>query len=122
MYARQLATQTDVKPIVDRLVFFCVLINRKVFDLLGGMASVFGLGNYEDDDFCLRARIAGYRLALISHAFVYHHGSRTFHRQNIPYVHLMLANERVFYDRVAAFATSGPMIHRANVRPPPRSP
>jgi GT2 family glycosyltransferase len=100
-------------------VFFCVLINRKVFDLLGGMAGVFGLGNFEDDDFCIRARIAGYRLALVSHAFVYHYGSRTFQTQNIPYEKLMLANERVFYDRVAAFATSSPLIHRAQ---PPSSP
>jgi GT2 family glycosyltransferase len=112
-YAEQSAASPGIKPIVDRLVFFCVLINRKIFDLLGGMAGVFGLGNYEDDDFCMRARIAGCRLALVSHAFVYHYGSRTFQTQNIPYEKLMLANERVFYNRVAAFATSSPLIHRA---------
>jgi GT2 family glycosyltransferase len=118
-YAQRLAATPEVKPIVDRLVFFCALINRRVFDLLGGMASVFGLGNFEDDDFCMRARLAGHRLALVSHAFVFHYGSRTFYKQNIPYARLMRANERLFYDRVASFATSSPTILRRQRSSPP---
>ncbi|MBW1708343.1 MAG: glycosyltransferase family 2 protein [Deltaproteobacteria bacterium] len=35
---------------VDFLSFFCVLIDRKVFDRIGLLDERFGLGTYEDDD------------------------------------------------------------------------
>lgn len=104
-YAHQIAGRQGVRPVVDRLVFFCVLVRRKIFDLLGGMAEVFGLGNYEDEDFCLRARIAGFTLAIVPYAFIYHYGSRTFLGQGVPHVYWMLKNETIFFERVAEFAT-----------------
>ena len=62
-YAQQIAGSAGILPVADRLVFFCVMVRKRVFDQLGGLASAFGLGNYEDDDFCLRARMAGHTLS-----------------------------------------------------------
>jgi len=116
-YAQRIAGREGVVSVVDRLVFFCVLVRKQVFDLLGGLSDVFGLGNYEDDDLCFRIRLAGYKLGIAPGAFVFHYGSRTFKEQKIDYTTLMLRNEGIFYDRVANFSTGLPRnVHRS--RPP----
>lgn len=62
----------------ERLGFFCVALRRDVLGRIGLLDEAFGLGFYEDDDFCLRARKAGYRLVCREDVFVYHRGSATF--------------------------------------------
>jgi GT2 family glycosyltransferase len=63
---------------VYRLDFFCVAIRRAVWQELGGLDQGYGPGYYEDFDFSIRARQAGYRLMMCEDAFVYHAGSGTF--------------------------------------------
>lgn len=64
---------------VTRLVGFCLLIKREVLVNTGILDEfTFPIGNFEDDDFCLRARLAGYRLLMARNVFIYHFGSRTF--------------------------------------------
>lgn len=91
--------------VVDRLVFFCVLIKRDAYEMVGGLSGVYGLGNFEDDDLCLRTRLAGFTLAIAPRVFVFHYGSRTFTRQRISHGELMEKNRRIFYERVAGFST-----------------
>lgn len=109
-YAEHVADRQGILPVVDRLVFFCVLVRKKIFDYLGGFADVFSLGNYEDDDFCLRARMAGFKLGIVPGAFVFHYGSRTFREQRIDYTALMRRNEKVFFERACSFATQFPYL------------
>ena len=45
---------------VDRLVGFCLLFRRTLMDQIGLLDERFGIGCYEDDDFCRRALDAGY--------------------------------------------------------------
>src|SRR3984957_11274464 len=47
-----------------RLFFFCVMIRRELWDSVGGLDEIYQLGTYEDDDFCLRARMAGWSMAV----------------------------------------------------------
>jgi hypothetical protein len=63
---------------VSRLVGFCMMIRDTVLRAVGGFDESFGLGNYEDDDYCLRVHQAGYRLCVAEDCFVFHYGSRTF--------------------------------------------
>ena len=62
----------------ERLGFFCVATRRDVVDRVGPLDEGFGRGFFEDDDYCLRVRAAGYRLACIEDVFVYHQGSGSF--------------------------------------------
>ena len=39
----------------DRLVGFCLLIRRELIDAIGLLDERFGIGCFEDDDYCLRA-------------------------------------------------------------------
>ncbi|MBM3498560.1 MAG: glycosyltransferase, partial [Armatimonadetes bacterium] len=60
-----------------RLVGFCLLIKREVLEYIGLLDERYGLGLFDDDDLCLRARRAGYRLVYTPGVFVHHFGSRT---------------------------------------------
>jgi GT2 family glycosyltransferase len=61
-----------------RLDFFCVMLRRSVIERVGLLDESFGRGYYEDFDYCLRARAAGYRLGVVESAFIYHRGSASF--------------------------------------------
>lgn len=81
---------------VVRVVGFCMFIRREVIDRIGGLDEQYGLGNFEDDDFCLRAAIAGFRSVIARDCYVHHYGSRTFAGENIDYRSLMARNWELF--------------------------
>ena len=62
---------------VDVLSGFCLLMTRDVIERLGGFDPCYGLGYFEDDDFSLRARLAGFPLWICEGVLVYHHGAVT---------------------------------------------
>jgi glycosyltransferase involved in cell wall biosynthesis len=78
-YADDLA-QREAGQLVDafRLVGFCLLIRDRVAETVGRFDESYGIGNFEDDDYCLRVRRAGYRLCIARDCFVFHYGHRTF--------------------------------------------
>jgi GT2 family glycosyltransferase len=61
-----------------RCDFFCIAIRADVWRQLGGLDLAFGLGYYEDFDFSLRLRKAGWEQAITEDVFVYHQGSASF--------------------------------------------
>jgi GT2 family glycosyltransferase len=63
-----------------RLDFFCVAIPRHVLKLVGGLDENFGRGYYEDLDYSLRVKAAGYRIGVAEDTFVYHRGSSSFRK------------------------------------------
>jgi GT2 family glycosyltransferase/Tfp pilus assembly protein PilF len=63
---------------VPRLTGFCLLVRREVLERTGGFDERYGLGFFDDDDLCLRARDEGYRLLVAQDVYVHHFGSRTF--------------------------------------------
>ena len=74
-----------------------MLIKKYVWDEMGGFDERFGLGNYEDDDFCKRLELAKYRIAIVPSAFIYHkwHGSWD-HDQ---LVELLKTNKKIFNEK-----------------------
>jgi GT2 family glycosyltransferase/tetratricopeptide (TPR) repeat protein/glycosyltransferase involved in cell wall biosynthesis len=85
----------------DRLVGFCLLIKREVVEKIGLLDERFGIGNFEDDDYCLRAREAGYRLVIERDAFVHHFGGATFIGAKVDHGAVMRENERLFLEKWA---------------------
>ncbi len=75
-----------------RIVGLCVLLRRCVVDDVGGFDPCFWLGNFEDDDLCLRAARRGWRAAIADDVFVHHHGSATWRAAAIDYSKLMREN------------------------------
>lgn len=60
------------------VTFFCVLIERKAMATIGLLDETFFPGGYEDNDYCLRARAAGYPLHLSRDCYIHHWGSASF--------------------------------------------
>ncbi len=68
-----------------RLVGFCLLLRRAVVEKIGGLDPQFGSGNFEDDDLCLRAALAGFKLRIALDSYVHHTGGQTFKAARIDY-------------------------------------
>jgi GT2 family glycosyltransferase len=68
-----------------RLTGFCLLIKRELLARLGGLDEAFGRGNFEDNDYCLRAHLAGYEALVVKDSFVHHFGSRSFAAAGVDY-------------------------------------
>ena len=80
----------------EKLSGFCLLIKRCVIDAVGGLDERFGLGFFDDDDLSLRARRAGFELAVALDLFVHHFGSRTFAGSGIDAGALLGENQARF--------------------------
>ncbi len=84
---------------VDKVVGVCMLLRRSMLEEIGLFDTRFELGNYEDDDLCLRARLAGYKVLWAKDAFVHHAGSKTFRAIGVDYESLMEQNRRRFVEK-----------------------
>jgi GT2 family glycosyltransferase len=62
----------------ERLGFFCVAARNRVIEEVGLLDEGFGQGLFEDDDYCIRVRRAGYGLFCREDVFIYHLGSAGF--------------------------------------------
>ena len=60
------------------LVGYCFLFKREVWEKVGELDEIFSPGNFEDDDYSLRIRLAGYELLLCKDTFIHHYGSTSF--------------------------------------------
>jgi GT2 family glycosyltransferase/tetratricopeptide (TPR) repeat protein/2-polyprenyl-3-methyl-5-hydroxy-6-metoxy-1,4-benzoquinol methylase len=83
----------------DRLVGFCLLIRRELIEQIGLLDERFGIGCFEDDDYCLRAVQAGFRVVIARDAFVHHFGGRTFAGSGVDFGGLMEMNRRLFQQK-----------------------
>jgi len=87
---------------LDRLVGFCLLVRREVLDKVGELDERFGLGNFEDDDYCRRARLAGFRTVVAVDSFVHHFGHRSFLASGIDFGALLQENQRKYDEKWGA--------------------
>lgn len=86
-----------------RLAFLCTLIKRDVIDTIGGLDERFSPGNYEDDDFCLRAQLAGFKTVIAKDIFIHHYGSKSFKADGVKkYADRLEKNKNIFIDKWGA--------------------
>lgn len=81
---------------LSRIVALCAVLNRDALDAVGGFDPCFWLGNFEDDDLCLRLIRKGFRIGMADDVFVHHEGSATWRKAKIDYSRLMAENWRWF--------------------------
>lgn len=82
-----------------RVVGFCMLFRRELVEKIGLLDESFGSGNFEDDDFCLRATLEGYRNLIAGDVFIHHYGSRSFIGNKIDFTSAMTGNRKIFDEK-----------------------
>lgn len=107
--------------IVSRLSAFCLLGKRSFIASLGGFDERYGIGLFDDDDLCLRAKAAGAELILAREVFIHHFGSRTFHGLAVDGPRQLAENFRRFADKWGPGVAAGYHLptHLADPSPTP---
>ncbi|NLI13370.1 glycosyltransferase [Pelotomaculum propionicicum] len=78
---------------------FCLLLKAKAKKIIGGFDTRFWPGNFEDDDYCLRIKLAGFELLIARDVFVAHFGRQTFDGEKVDYNEAMSSNWRRFREK-----------------------
>lgn len=103
-YAAKIAVENKGKiQEFPRVAFLCTLIKKEVIDKIGGLDERFSPGNFEDDDFCLRAQIAGYKTVIAKDVFIHHYGSKSFTADGLDkYKERLEINKQIFVNKWGA--------------------
>jgi GT2 family glycosyltransferase/SAM-dependent methyltransferase len=80
-----------------RGLFF--LATPECLSAIGGFDPIFGLGNFEDDDWNVRSKLAGFSLWIAPGAFLYHAGSTTFKELGLNYGQNIDRNLKLFLEK-----------------------
>ncbi|BBH21093.1 glycosyl transferase [Paenibacillus baekrokdamisoli] len=79
-----------------KLIGHCMLFHKSLITRIGVLDERFFPGNYEDDDFCLRARISGKILWVANDVYIHHYGGSTFRTNQTNYAASALNNANKF--------------------------
>ncbi len=57
---------------LDRIAAFCWILSKKTYEKIGGFDERFFPAYYEDDDYCMRIKNAGYKIYCADDVFIHH--------------------------------------------------
>jgi GT2 family glycosyltransferase len=80
------------------LAFFSIVMPRNIFEKVGYLDERYGLGLYDDDDYCQRIVSNGLKLFLALDVYVWHLASTTFKKMysNSGMMEMLIANKNIF--------------------------
>jgi len=85
---------------IGSLAFFCVAMRRETWERIGPLDERFGIGMFEDGDYCRRVRDAGLEIRCARDAFVHHWQMASFRRMpREAYLALYERNRRLFEEK-----------------------
>lgn len=91
--------------IPDFLMGFCYALPKIVLEQIGVFDERFGIGNFEDNDFCRRVIQAGYEIWLSGKSYIHHAGHNSFNRlfngSDELFINLLYQNKQIYDDKWA---------------------
>lgn len=82
-----------------RIVFFFTLFRSDVMTKIGLLDERFDIGNFEDDDYCMRIAMNKLRAAIDNTVFIHHYGSQSFRENELNYTKIMEDNKKKFQEK-----------------------
>jgi len=80
--------------------FYCVLISREVIKKIGILDTRYGLGCWEDNDFCIRAMLSGFESWIAAKSFVRHKAHQVFKINKLDYRELESKNKDLLQEKL----------------------
>ncbi len=96
---------------IPTVAFFCVAMPRAVYERVGGLDEAFGVGFFEDDDYCRRVAQAGWRVACADDVFVHHHLSASFDKLKAEAKQALFERNKAIFE--AKWGPWAPHVYRA---------
>jgi len=78
---------------------YCVAARRSVLDDVGPLDEAYGVGMFEDDDFAVRMRAKGYRVACAEDAYVHHVGQGSFRKLSPEEYDALWKRNQAYYEK-----------------------
>jgi GT2 family glycosyltransferase len=78
--------------------FFCVMMSREVYEKVGPLDEAFGIGFFEDDDYCRRVEQAGWSIACADDVFIHHNLSASFNKLKQETRQALFEQNKVTYE------------------------
>ena len=79
------------------VAFFCVMMQRAIYERVGPLDEAFGRGFFEDDDYCRRIEQIGLRIVCAEDVFIHHHLSASFNKlKQVDRQKLFEDNKRIY--------------------------
>lgn len=97
-YQKENFVNKDTK--IFNVHFYCVLISREVINRIGLLDTRFGLGCWEDNDYCIRAKLANYESWISAKSLVRHKAHQVFQINNLDYNKLETKNKELLQEKL----------------------
>lgn len=83
---------------LDTVAFFCAMLPRSTYERCGPLCEDYGVGFFEDDDYCRRVQEAGLTVACADDVFVHHHLSASFDKLGAERKRALFEANRAIYE------------------------
>jgi GT2 family glycosyltransferase/glycosyltransferase involved in cell wall biosynthesis len=78
---------------------YCVAMRRSVLLQVGPLDEAYGVGMFEDDDFAVRMRQAGYRVVCAEDAYVHHVGQGAFRKFSLAEYDALWKKNQAYFEK-----------------------
>ena len=80
------------------LAMFCIMFPRHLMKKIGKLDENYGIGMFEDDDYCMAAKKAGYKLVVAEDVFIHHFGSVSFKKLTTKIYKKQFSVNKAYYE------------------------
>lgn len=81
------------------VAFFCTVLPRSTYERCGAISEDYGLGFFEDDDYCRKVEAEGLSIACAEDVFVHHHLSASFNKMNDEKRRALVERNKAIYEQ-----------------------
>ncbi|WP_246794567.1 glycosyltransferase [Burkholderia perseverans] len=83
---------------LNTVAFFCAMLPRSTYERCGPISEDYGVGFFEDDDYCRRIQAAGLGIGCAEDVFVHHHLSASFNKLGAERKRALFEANRLVYE------------------------